>query len=554
MRRAQRVILASMLLAAFSGGSAVAAPRVDVRGRAKLQIVSIVQSRAGSQIHGRLTDATMENGLARRQIVLQVELTHRLRRFTTWTRRNGRFSALLPLPSGVFMLTPSFAGDRWYQKTSLKPRLVDTTKLSVHIRARATSELSAANKTQPFSVTTIVGGAPGPLTVDIHLEGRRIDHFRTNADGHANLAIDTALISPPGRRKLTFRFAGDRTHNPASTTLDVLLRAPVYLTLTAAKPKVAASGQIELFGTIRDHRGPLANAPISLQAMSRHIEGMISDKKGRFAVSVDAAVFPPGPLDIRASYSPPVLWQLAARSKPVSIEVLPPRPIPVRLYAIPTAISAILLLSFWLWRVRHLLPKRIKQRVTSQHDSVSKPVPEAATSGVRLAKPRHIRRQDFGISGSVWDGVDQRPIARATVQLVIEGQAHDVLTTSDSGGFEINELAAGEHTLTVATPGYVPETFAVQIPHRGNLRGFRVDLVAVRVRVLEQYRGAAMPRLARDTQWARVTPSELLAQQPATADFRELSRLLENTYWSKDTPTIEALEQARELTGDTTRR
>lgn len=98
----------------------------------------------------------------------------------------------------------------------------------------------------------------------------------------------------------------------------------------------------------------------------------------------------------------------------------------------------------------------------------------------------------------------------------------------------------------------MPEHARLELPHRGNLRGLRVDLVPVRVRILELYRQVALDLLPKPRLWARWTPRDLLhhvrrggpAISPALA---ELSELLERAYWSEQIATEDDLRRARAL-------
>ena len=111
------------------------------------------------------------------------------------------------------------------------------------------------------------------------------------------------------------------------------------------------------------------------------------------------------------------------------------------------------------------------------------------------------------------------------------------LFSDAAGKFKVPGLAAGLHEIKVTKPGYVSEIFHVQIHHRGSLHGIRVDLVQVRVRLLEIYRKATLPLLPEENLWACWTPRELTRHVGSRAGrklwpLENLTALLENAYWS----------------------
>nr|MBA3503452.1 hypothetical protein [Deltaproteobacteria bacterium] len=109
------------------------------------------------------------------------------------------------------------------------------------------------------------------------------------------------------------------------------------------------------------------------------------------------------------------------------------------------------------------------------------------------------------------------------------------LRTEADGSFQVERLAVGEWRAEVSAPGHVTEKFAVTIPHRGELRGVRVDLVPVRERVFQLYRRAAEPVLPEAKLWGIWSPRQIVdhvrtkKQSPALAD---LTDFVEEVYFS----------------------
>jgi len=134
----------------------------------------------------------------------------------------------------------------------------------------------------------------------------------------------------------------------------------------------------------------------------------------------------------------------------------------------------------------------------------------------------------------VRDTVRGRPVADAVVRLVL-GDAEREVRTAEDGSFTLEKLGPGEHRAEVASPGHVTERFAVSIPHRGELRGVRIDLVPVRERVFQLYRRAAEPILPEPRLWGIWSPRQIVdhvrAQRPSPA-LADLTDFVEEVYFS----------------------
>jgi len=158
------------------------------------------------------------------------------------------------------------------------------------------------------------------------------------------------------------------------------------------------------------------------------------------------------------------------------------------------------------------------------------------------------RAQDDSFSGVVRDTVRGRPIENAIVHLELAGAEHELRTGAD-GAFAIEHLDPGEWRAVVSADGHVTERFAVTVPHRGELRGVRVDLVPVRERVFQLYRRAAEPVLPEPRLWGIWSPRQIVdhvrAKRPTPA-LADLTDFVEEVYFSPRLAVEDALVQANE--------
>jgi hypothetical protein len=156
------------------------------------------------------------------------------------------------------------------------------------------------------------------------------------------------------------------------------------------------------------------------------------------------------------------------------------------------------------------------------------------------------RAHDHGVSGRVRDLVRGIAVGGARLRFMLGETVHE-LHADDEGHFAI-ELAPGHWRIEVAAFGYVTELVNAPVPHRGELRGARIDLLPVRERVFAVYREVAAPLLPRPELWGVWTPREILdhlrGARPAGA-FGALTDLVEEAYFAERVPDESVVAEAQ---------
>ncbi len=143
------------------------------------------------------------------------------------------------------------------------------------------------------------------------------------------------------------------------------------------------------------------------------------------------------------------------------------------------------------------------------------------------------------------DSVRTRPLAEATIALTLGADARTTVSGPD-GRFAFEALPVGEWTAVVRAAGHVSERFSVTIPHRGELRGARIDLVPVRERAFAIYRSAAQPLLPRPELWGIWSPRQIVDHVRARRSPPALAALtaqIEEVYFSGRLPDESILPQ-----------
>jgi hypothetical protein len=226
-------------------------------------------------------------------------------------------------------------------------------------------------------------------------------------------------------------------------------------------------------------------------------------------------------------------------------------PIPRRWLLLPFAATAVLLLGAAVVRAR---PWRRRERA-----SAAPPLDRRLTTGLRVARPGPFgalrARDDVSFGGRVVDVYTEEPVAGATVEAIVRDRPIETpvtATTGADGRFAFRMLAAGHHEVFVRAPGFVTERFLIAVPHRGELRDVCIDVVPVRVRVIELYRDAILGLLPDPDRLWVWTPREVLGHAPATpaaeaAPLPALTRLVEETYYSGRPGDESLIDRARLL-------
>jgi hypothetical protein len=163
------------------------------------------------------------------------------------------------------------------------------------------------------------------------------------------------------------------------------------------------------------------------------------------------------------------------------------------------------------------------------------------------------RPDDHGVDGVAWDAHFDHPV-RAQLRVVGGSAAHTVPCDA-RGRFTVEGLPAARYQFTLFAPGYLPVRFDRELPHRGELRGVRVQLQPVRAEILSIYRQVAVGWLPEARLIDTWTPRELLDHArrigPLPRALGALTDLLEESYYSprlSDEATLaEAMRLAAQL-------
>jgi carboxypeptidase family protein len=468
------------------------APVVDVRGHSRLTLSETVVEEDRLVLRGELRDRDLLTALPDREIELWSDTAGRVR---VATDSGGTFVASLPAaqPAGAVWLR--FPGDTFYLGAEIGPIRIDAPdRPPVALELRGPSEIRLGDADVPLFVAARSAGTPAHVVARLKNGAGRLLASVTTGDDPTPVRVPTRSLGPPGPVRIV------ATSEPSGfAVLDAMLRAPVRVGLRAVGTADVVGDPIDLEGDLGDANGPVAGAPIAVRARGQTMASGTTDARGKFRVSLDSGALSEGPVDLQAVYTPHVPWREAGLSEPLVIHLMAPRPLPVAALLAPAAILAIGL------ALRR--PRRRRPRPTE----ISPP----RDPGLRPVAASRLRRAERNTAGTIWDPFAGRPVSGATLTLEAAGSPPLHATADEDGRIQLS-IPDGRYRATVSAPGYLPLGFDVVVPHRGELRGFRIDLLSVRARALRLWTERAGP-FAPPDRLLLVTPGELAALQPALA-------------------------------------
>jgi hypothetical protein len=342
--------------------------------------------------------------------------------------------------------------------------------------------------------------------------------------------------------RLRATFTGDDLRQKATVDGTLELEAATATTMDLKSTKLAYEDSLVATGKVTDDDGhPVARAAVTLAAGDRRLAQGATDDTGAYRFSVEAELFGDCParpcqFGVQVQADPGMPYLRPSRSEPAIIRVAAPQPVPVSYTVAAFVATAFAAGGFFAARSkpwRRLRRPAPPAEVPSQEGHI-----EQEAGGLVAAKAGIVStlrgRSDDSFSGVVRDTVRGRPVPEAVVCLTF-GEEEKELRTAADGSFTFERLGAGEWRAEVAAPGHVTEKFIVSIPHRGELRGVRVDLVPVRERVFQLYRRAAEPVLPESRLWGVWSPRQIVdhvrSKKPSPA-LADLTDFVEEIYFS----------------------
>jgi len=532
-----------MGIAAF----AAAAPTIDIRARTQVALDQVrLRADGVAEVSGQLIDRLTGDGLGGQMVTIKVGN----QQVTATTQPDGRFRAVVDVEAGPQPVELVFRGGALLEASS-QTTVTDPSRAAVSLNIfvdplgegpdpKVRVNASADGKDLRIEVALEVGGATDAELKPLRTISTSTDFFLTRADAGG-----------AGPRRLRATFAGDPARQAATAEVTLDLTAPTTTTMKLSTTELAYEDELVVTGAVTDADGqPVGRAAVTLVTGDRRLAQGATATDGSYRFEIEAEIIGQGQFGLKILSDPGSTYIKASEAEPVVVRVAAPQPVPVS-YTIAAFIATLCAAGgFFFARAKpwnKLRRKAPAAEVPSNDGEI-----EQVAGGLVTNKPTVMstlrRPNDDGVSGVVRDTVRSRPVPEAVVCLRLGELEREIRTAAD-GSFVLEKLAPGEWQAEVAAPGHVTERFGVSIPHRGELRDVRVDLVPVRERVFQLYRRAAEPALPEPRLWGIWSPRQIVdhvkskRQSPALSD---LTDFVEEVYFSARLAPETMLPQARE--------
>ncbi len=526
-----RVLGLLFVLALVGTAVSTAAPQIDIKAKTALTLDKIrLRGDGAAEVTGQLIDKLTGDGIAGQSVAVKVgDQT-----VNATTGVDGKFRGRLAVPPG-----PQPVVLRFHGAPLLEPVDYTTTTDPSRAQVSLTITIEDAPGGAQVLVTATADDQPAKLPIELatgSITDSDLKPLQNLLSGTPFLLTrKTAGAVGPRRVRATFR--GDDSRQTAITEATVELTVGTRTTLDVSSTKLAFEDDLNVTGQVLDEdNAPVPRAAVTLSSGDRRLAQGATTEDGSYKFNIEAEVIGQGQFAVQVSSDPGTAYVKPSRSDPAIIKIAAPQPVPVS-YTIAAFLSTVLAAGGFLM-ARAKPWKRFHRQAPPADVPSTEGDGEHHAGGLVVAKPGLVstlrRAADDGFSGVVRDTVRGRPIEHAVVRLLL-GDVEREARTSPEGGFTLDKLGVGGWAAEVAAPGHVTEKFIVSIPHHGELRGVRVDLVPVRERVFQLYRRAAEPILPESRLWGVWSPRQIVdhvrSKRPSPA-LAELTDFVEELYFS----------------------
>jgi len=541
------VLVAAVLATGAPGHDARAAPQLEVHARTELRLRPIRKDYGDVYVlSGTLVDRFSGEGIGGETVRLEVAG----QRVSAVTGQDGTFEIKVRAPGGRQDIDVEFEGSALLEPSNVKLEDVDVDKNAVDLELSTTAAAGSVS----IAVRASIAGAPVELPVTLFVgpadaAPETLTRVAQLDAGGAPFTLTRVGAGGPGMRRVRVVFAGDGTNNPAAADATVELATATTTVLAVRSTSVAFEDDAVATGRVLDEDGhPVARASVALIADGRRVATAVTRKDGAFRFAVEGATLGQGDAALQATVEPTEGWMRGSRSEVVHVTVAAPQPVPIAYTLAAFALTALVAGGFFAARTRPW--QRFRRAAREEGERTPEDAPAEPTAGLvpgRASLVSTLRRAaDSGVTGVVRDAIRHRPIDGAIVSVTL-GEQTETLTTGADGSFAIENLAPGEWKVEVARAAHVTERFAITIPHRGELRGARIDLMPVRERIFTLYKRAALPLLPDPARWGVWSPRQVFdhvrRRRPARA-LADLTDFVEATYFAAEQPDESRLPDA----------
>lgn len=528
------LVLLGMSLSSTPGG----ALEIRIRAEAKLD-VSVSGAGTVAQVAGALRD-DLGRGLPQREVLVQIDARRTgqtLIGTKVFTDSQGRFGVQEELPPGDYEVFVRF------DKTDHLDGIAESKSLRldpapVDVRAYGPAFVYGRHNPAWLSARANAVTVPYQGWAEVFVGEQGVGRMELDASGRGTFDVAPFLV--PGFNEIRVQTPGSAYRDESEARVKMRFAEHVTIDATIDERLERLQRGLAVSGTVRDEHGPLPGVRMVGRIEAEQVfedapsqdtfaVSTMTDDDGKFVAFVPASKLVDGVWRGRAEFVPPLGERVLVDAGTTEIDTRVYR-LAVNGFGLTAILLGLLVLlarlsQTFLGRVRQWRRKREQAaRQAAALEEVEEIVPVFLEtdpgSSVELS------RDDVG--GMVWDVWLQRPVVGAAVELQPGGEAAPLVTSTDANGrFRFTDVPPGTWRLDVQKFGFIRGFLDLSVPHDGRMSHFRVDLVAVPLKIRRLY-GSIVEQSVGEDLWGKLSPREIEARldvlwpELATADRRHV--------------------------------
>lgn len=499
--------------------ASLSALEIRIRARATIE-VDVSAAGTVAQVSGALRD-DLNRGLPQRAVFVQIDSVKSAQTVvssTVHTDQRGRFGVQEELPPGDYEVfvrfdeTEHLDGIAKSDRLRLEPKPVD-------VRAFAPGFVYQRENPAWLSARSSAGDVPYQGWAQVIVNDAEVGRMELDAGGRGTFDIAPHLQG--GTNDVVVRTPGSAYRDEAQARVEVRFSDEVTIDATIDERLERLQRGLAVSGTIVDGDGPLEGLRVRAQIVPEvlfdedaEMKGLIAtavtDREGKFVAFIPATKLADGTYRGTAEFLPPVGESVSVDAGSAEVDTRAFR-WAVNGFGLTAILLGFLVLVarggqvFW-QRLREFRRRRERaqrqQRAMEEVETIV-PVyldPTDAGSTVQVA------RNDIG--GLAWDVWQEEPVGGVEVELRAEGRETLKTTAGPGGKFRFPDVPDGEWSLVATKFGFIRGQLRIETPHDGRMSYFRLDLVAVPLKIRRLY-GAVLEQSIGEDLWGKLSPREI---------------------------------------------
>jgi hypothetical protein len=496
---------------------------LEVRVRAETSLeVDVTAAGTVAQVAGSLRD-DLGRGVPQRSVEVRIDSRRTgeavLSR-TVHTGPRGRFGVQEELPPGGYEVFVRFAdtehldGNEHSASLRLEPKPVD-------IRAFGPSLVFGRSHPAWVSGRAMAGRVPYQEFAEVLVGEEVVGRMELDATGRGT--FDVAPHLETGINQVTLRTPGSAYRDPSQASVDIRFADDVQVEAKIEEGLERLQRGVSVQGRVYDAGGPLegvrvrtvirSEALVDEEAEERTFTARTTtDSDGRYVGFVPATKLGDGRWRGTAEFVPPIGERIQVDAGSVEIDTRAYR-WAMNGFGLVAIFAGMLVLLARVGQAFRARWRKFRRRVERERreraalEEVEEIVPVFFDPD-ELEESVVLSRDDVG--GVVWDVWQSKPVAGASVALRSQGGAMEA--TSDANGrFRFEDVPEGAWQLVVRKHGFVRGNLEMEVPHDGRMSHFRVDVIAVPLKIRRLY-GAVVEHSIGEDLWGRLSPREIEEQ------------------------------------------